>query len=36
MNKKKEKKNKTVVRVFLILRNGQQSPDNTHQWPPSL
>ena len=20
------------MRVFLILRNGQQSPDNTHQW----
>ena len=31
-NEQKEEQNKTVVRVFLILRNGQQSPDNTHQW----
>ena len=24
-----------VVRVFFIPRNGQQSPDDSQQWPPS-
>ena len=28
-------KKETVVQVFFILRNGQQSPDDFHQWPPS-